>query len=85
MKLFYEKSVGNEWFWNEALPLGNGFLGAMVFGNTDTEIIQLNEDSIWYGEFRDRNNPDALKNLEKIRQLLKDGKIAEAEELTPSS
>lgn len=42
--------------WNEALPVGNGRLGAMVFGGTQSERIQLNEDTVWAGEKRDRNN-----------------------------
>ncbi|WP_052737702.1 glycoside hydrolase N-terminal domain-containing protein [Bacillus sp. SA1-12] len=67
--------------WNEALPIGNGRLGAMIFGKTSVEQIQLNEESIWYGGFRDRNNPDALENLPKIRELLKEGRLREAEQL----
>jgi alpha-L-fucosidase 2 len=67
--------------WNEALPIGNGRLGAMIFGKTSVEQIQLNEESIWYGGFRDRNNPDALENLPKIRALLKEGRLSEAEKL----
>jgi len=46
--------------WNEALPIGNGRLGAMVFGATGSEFIQLNEDTIWAGERRERTNPEAL-------------------------
>jgi len=53
----------------------------MVFGNVKHECIQLNEDSIWYGEPMDRNNPDALKNLPVIRRLLAEGRIKEAEKL----
>lgn len=67
--------------WEEALPLGNGKLGAMIFGNVSKERIQLNEDSVWYGGPVDRNNKDALKNLPKIRELLLSGRISEAEEL----
>ena len=67
--------------WNEALPIGNGRLGGMVFGNVHTERIQLNEDSVWYGGFKDRNNPSAYKNLPKIRELIFAGKIKEAEDL----
>ena len=67
--------------WTEALPLGNGKLGAMVFGGIASERIQLNEDSVWSGGFRDRNNPDAKDNLDKVRSLLKEGKIAQAEDL----
>ncbi|KIW10724.1 hypothetical protein PV08_10023 [Exophiala spinifera] len=67
--------------WNEALPIGNGRLGAMVRGSTGTEILQLNEDSVWYGGPRDRINPDAQANLPKIRALVAAGKHIEAEVL----
>ena len=67
--------------WEEALPLGNGGLGAMVFGTVVKERIQLNEDTVWYGGYRDRNNPDALKYLPKIRELLLSGRISEGEKL----
>lgn len=77
-RLWYEKPAA---VWEEALPLGNGRLGAMVFGGTVEEHIQLNEDSVWYGGFTDRNNPDALKNLPEIRKLILEGRIPEAEEL----
>ncbi|MCL2269857.1 MAG: glycoside hydrolase family 95 protein [Treponema sp.] len=67
--------------WEEALPLGNGRMGAMIFGSPDREKIQLNEDSIWSGPYRDRNNPAAQEALPVIRRLLSDGRIQEAEEL----
>lgn len=67
--------------WNEALPIGNGRLGAMVFGGVQTEHIQLNEDTIWAGEKRDRNNPEGARNLAEVRRLLFAGKPKEAEEL----
>jgi alpha-L-fucosidase 2 len=65
--------------WTEALPIGNGRLGAMVFGKPDDERIQLNEDSVWAGEYRDRINPAARKGFVESRRLLMDGKIAEAQ------
>lgn len=71
--------------WNEAIPIGNGFLGAMVFGKTDTERIQINEDSVWSGGFMERINPDAKENLSEIRRLLSEGRIEEAERLTEYS
>ncbi|HKL98672.1 MAG TPA: glycoside hydrolase family 95 protein [Mobilitalea sp.] len=77
-KLWYDKPAG---CWEEALPIGNGRMGAMIFGSVETEHIQLNEDSVWYGGHIDRNNPDALKNLPKIRELIFNGQIPEAEEL----
>lgn len=67
--------------WNEALPIGNGRLGAMIFGGPCEEHLQVNEDSVWYGGPMDRNNPDAQKNLPKIREYIKNGQIPEAEEL----
>ncbi|WP_430539987.1 glycoside hydrolase family 95 protein [Neobacillus drentensis] len=67
--------------WNEALPIGNGRLGAMVYGKTSMEQIQLNEESVWYGGPRDRNNPDALGNISTIRELLMNGKPKDAEKL----
>jgi len=67
--------------WEEALPLGNGRLGAMIFGSPDRERIQLNEDSIWSGQYRDRNNPAAKETLAVVRRLLDEGRAGEAEEL----
>ncbi|MCZ8520769.1 MULTISPECIES: glycoside hydrolase family 95 protein [Paenibacillus] len=78
LKLWYNQPAGE---WNEALPIGNGRLGAMVFGGTAKERIQLNEDSVWYGGPRDRNNPDALPNLPRIRELILSGRLREAEKL----
>lgn len=67
--------------WEEALPLGNGRMGAMVFGGTAVERINLNEDTVWYGGFRNRVNKDARESLPRIRQLLREDRIEEAEEL----
>lgn len=64
--------------WTEALPIGNGRMGAMIFGDPYTEKIQLNEESIWAGAPINDNNPLALENLPKIRQLLFEGKNDEA-------
>ena len=61
--LRYESPAEN---WDQALPVGNGRLGAMVFGNPLYERLQLNEDSIWSGGKRNRNNGSALENLEKV-------------------
>lgn len=71
--------------WNEALPVGNGRLGGMVFGHVEREQIQFNEDSIWSGGPRNRNNADALKNLPKIRKLLFEGKLKEAHKLAEAA
>lgn len=76
--LWYKQPAEN---WDEALPLGNGRIGAMIFGRISEELIQLNEDSIWSGGFRYRNNPKARENLGKIRKLIADGRITEAQKL----
>lgn len=68
--------------WLKALPLGNGSLGAMVFGDVNKERIQLNEESMWSGSPDDNDNPDAFEAQAKIRQLLFEGKFKEATELT---
>ena len=69
--------------WVEALPVGNGRLGAMVFGGVEKERLQLNEDSVWSGQPRpDADRPDAYKALPEIRRLLAEGKYREAEALT---
>lgn len=78
-KLWYRQPAAE---WNDALPLGNGRLGAMVFGGTVDETVQLNEESLWSAEYIDRNNRDALKYRDEVRRLLAEGKIAEAERLT---
>lgn len=78
MRLWYENPAED---WNSALPLGNGKLGAMVFGRPLKERIQLNEDSVWSGNFRDRVNPDAREKLPEIRRLMEEGKIRQAENL----
>lgn len=67
--------------WEEALPVGNGRLGGMVYGTPYTELIQMNEDSVWYGGPMDRNNPSALENLPEIRRLILEGRIEEAQNL----
>lgn len=76
--LWYNKPAAD---WNEALPVGNGRIGGMIFGRPTDELIQLNEDSVWSGGFRYRNNPKAYANLDKIRSLIKEGRITEAQAL----
>ena len=78
LTLWYRKPARE---WVEALPVGNGRLGAMVFGNTRTERIQLNEESIWDGYERDTTNPKALEALPEVRRLLFEGKNEEAKQL----
>src|ERR1700722_11251382 len=67
--------------WEEALPVGNGRLGAMVFGGVAKDRIQFNESTVWTGEPHDYAHPGAYKYLAQLRQLLFDGKQAEAEKL----
>ncbi|SDL10927.1 glycoside hydrolase family 95 protein [Siphonobacter aquaeclarae] len=67
--------------WTDALPLGNGRIGAMVFGGTTNERIQFNEETLWTGAPRDYNRPGASAYLAPIRKLLSGGKQKEAEEL----
>lgn len=67
--------------WGEAMPLGNGRLGAMVYGQTGIERIQLNDDSLWYGKLMDRNNPLLKDKLKEIRELVLSGDAYHAEEL----
>lgn len=76
--LWYRQPARN---WNEALPLGNGRLGAMVFGGVTKERLQLNEDTMWSGYPYDPTNPDALHYLAEIRRLIFEGKYREAEQL----
>jgi alpha-L-fucosidase 2 len=67
--------------WVEALPVGNGHLGAMIFGGAAHERIQFNEQTVWTGEPHDYAHPGAYRYLAQIRQLLFDGKQKEAEDL----
>ncbi|MCR9244780.1 MAG: glycoside hydrolase family 95 protein [bacterium] len=67
--------------WQQALPIGNGRLGGMVFGGAPRERIQLNEDSLWAGSAVDRDRKGAREHLAKARELLFAGKYAEAEKL----
>jgi len=77
--LWYTEPAG-DWS-HEALPIGNGRLGAMVFGKVGHERISLNEETVWSGMQTDWNRPDANKSLPKIRELLLAGKNDEAEAL----
>ena len=78
LRLWYRQPASE---WNEALPIGNGRLAAMVFGGIESERIQINEETIWAGEKRDRNNPEGARNLAEVRRLLFAGKLKEAEAL----
>ena len=76
--LWYQKPSEE---WTDALPVGNGRFGAMVFGGVERERIQLNEETLWDGGPRDANNPKALAALPKVQQLLFDNKNEEATQL----
>ncbi len=75
LKLWYHQPARE---WTEALPVGNGRLGAMVFGGVEKDRLQLNEISLWSGSPQDADNPDALPAMQEIRRLIFDGKYAEA-------
>ena len=64
---------------DHALPVGNGRIGGMLFGDPEHEVIKLNEDSVWSGGRRERNNPDAYEGLLEIRKLLAEEHIQAAE------
>ena len=78
LKLWYNKPAVK---WTEALPIGNGRIGAMLFGGVEQDRIQFNEETIWTGGPRDYNKKGAWKYLDTIRQLLFNGKQKEAEAL----
>jgi len=78
LKLWYNKPASK---WVEALPIGNGRIGAMIFGGIEDDRIQFNEETLWTGEPRIYSRPGAYKYLDTIRQLLFDGKQKEAEAL----
>jgi alpha-L-fucosidase 2 len=76
--LWYDKPASE---WTEALPVGNGRLGAMVFGGPASEQLQLNEDTLYAGSPYDPNNPEALKALPEARRLIFEGRYKEAHDL----
>jgi len=76
--LWYDKPASE---WTEALPIGNGRLGAMIFGGPANEQLQLNEDTLYAGSPYDPNNPEALKALPEARRLIFAGKYKEAHDL----
>ncbi|HLP16911.1 MAG TPA: glycoside hydrolase family 95 protein [Bacteroidota bacterium] len=78
LKLWYAKPATQ---WVEALPVGNGRLGAMVYGNPSKETIQLNELTVWAGQPNRNDNPDAKEAMPVIRQMIFDGKYKEAQDL----
>ena len=78
LKLWYNKPATK---WVEALPIGNGRIGGMVFGGVEQDHIQFNEETLWTGEPRSYSRPGAYKYLDTIRQLLFEGKQKEADAL----
>ena len=77
-RIWYKKPAAD---FNNALPLGNGRIGAMDYGVAVDEVISLNEDSIWSGGHRNRNNPDAYEGMLEIRKLIDQGQLKAAEKL----
>ena len=67
--------------WTQALPIGNGVMGGMVFGTPAVEHIQINEETIWAGQPNNVVNPNAKEALPKVRQLIFEGKYKEAQDL----
>ena len=82
LKLWYDKPAAE---WTEALPLGNGRIGAMVFSGPACECIQLNEETMWGGSPHTNHSVKALGELGHVRQLLFDGRNAEAQDLIDST
>ena len=77
-RMWYAKPASH---WLEALPVGNSHLGAMIYGGTDIEEIQLNEETFWSGQPHNNNPKDALRNLPEVRRLIFEGKEREAEKI----
>ena len=77
-RLWYAKPASH---WLEALPVGNSHMGAMVYGGTDTEEIQLNEETFWSGSPHDNNSHESLAALPEVRRLILEGKEFEATKL----
>lgn len=78
LRLWYDKPASR---WTEALPIGNGRLGAMIYGGVQEEHIQFNEETLWTGGPRDHHREGASQYLQEMRRLLADGKQKEAEAL----
>ncbi|MFY0254141.1 glycosyl hydrolase family 95 catalytic domain-containing protein [Chitinophaga sp. 30R24] len=79
LKLWYNHPAGK--VWEAALPIGNGRVAAMVYGNPGNELIRLNENTVWSGSPNRNDNPHALAALPEIRQLIFDGKMKAASEM----
>lgn len=76
LELWYRKPAGCP---EEALPIGNGHLGALIFGHGEREMLALNDDTLWSGYRHDKNRPSAQAYLPLVRKMIAEGKLAEAE------
>lgn len=77
----YNKAAKN---WREALPIGNGFMGVMVYGSHHKERLCFNDGTLWSGYPKNYNSEDSLAHLDKVRKLIFDGKNHEADVLCES-
>ena len=77
-RLWYSKPASH---WLEALPVGNSHMGAMIYGGTETEEIQLNEETFWSGQPHNNNSTESLEALSEVRRLIFQGKEGEAAKL----
>lgn len=77
-RLWYSKPAAH---WLEALPVGNSKLGAMIYGGTEVETIQLNEETFWSGAPHENNSKESLEHLPKVRRLIFEGREKEAHQL----
>ena len=77
-RLWYDQPAQT---WTQALPVGNGVIGGMVFGTPAVEHIQLNEETIWAGQPNNVVNPNAKEALPEVRRLIFEGKYKEAQDL----
>jgi len=77
-RLWYSRPATS---WLEALPIGNSHLGAMVFGGTDSEELQLNEETFWSGSPHNNNSPEARQHLQEVRDLIFEGHEEKAHDI----
>ncbi|HEX8549606.1 MAG TPA: glycoside hydrolase family 95 protein, partial [Cytophagaceae bacterium] len=79
LRLWY-KQPATIWM-QQALPIGNGKIGAMIFGGVANDRIQFNEKSVWSGKINSNRNPDLIKNLPQIQELLAQGEVLRADSI----
>ncbi|CAF0835925.1 unnamed protein product [Adineta ricciae] len=82
LTLWYEQSAST---WLEALPVGNGYMGGMIYGGYPRETIQLNSDTLWAGCPHDYSNKDAFNSLSRIQQLIQDDRWVDAQTMLTES